>query len=168
MLKKTTMCVSLMLCLVFAGTATATPVVYDLTADGGVLGGTITLDLDFDPDESDSGEDVYLFGNPAIVDFSLWQANTLPALFEPTDSVWDFEVMMSTADDTPLGLFVDVDNDPDGTGSLYGGLDFNVASQTFDTQGTVTNAALTPVPEPATMSLLALGGIALIRRRRRV
>jgi hypothetical protein len=33
--------------------------------------------------------------------------------------------------------------------------------------GNVDNFALTQVPEPATMTLLALGGIALIRRRRR-
>jgi hypothetical protein len=33
--------------------------------------------------------------------------------------------------------------------------------------GTVTGATFTSVPEPASMGLLAIGGLALIKRRRR-
>lgn len=45
-------CVSLVVCLMLAGAATAAGVDYVLTTDGGVLGGTITFDTDFAPDES--------------------------------------------------------------------------------------------------------------------
>ena len=70
MFKKTTMCVSLAVCLVFAGTANAAPVVYDLTVTTPAdFGGTITLDLDFAPDESAGGVDTYEWGNDALVDF---------------------------------------------------------------------------------------------------
>ena len=162
-MKKTTMLVAVVACLMVAGTAMAAPVVYNLTATSpSDFGGTITIDVG-NPASSSGGEDLYQYGN-GVTDFSIYQSNG-GVTFTPADDIWDFDVLLATADNSSIEFFCDVDGAV--TGSLYGGLDFSVASQTFDTQGTVEGAALTPVPEPATMSLLAIGGIALIRRRKR-
>jgi hypothetical protein len=145
MMKKKTMYVAMVACLMFAGVATADPVVYALTVDGDVMGGTITLDLTVAPDESAGGIDTYIYPNAAIVDFSLWQSNTGATLFEPEDifETWhELTIEVATDDGTPLTFFSDFD-DTSGIGSLYGNLDFsNDGEQTFDTQGPVTNVAL--------------------------
>jgi len=43
----------------------------------------------------------------------------------------------------------------------------NIAAPPIDVNGIVPGADLYPVPEPATLSLLALGGLAMLRRTRR-
>ncbi len=40
-------------------------------------------------------------------------------------------------------------------------------STEFDVSVTITNGSITIIPEPASMALIALGGVALLRRRRR-
>jgi len=47
----------------------------------------------------------------------------------------------------------------------YPAILFDTGTATRD--GFVVNATFAPIPEPATMSLLALGGLALLRRKRR-
>ena len=55
------MYVSLVACLMFAGVATAAPVVYTFTVDGDVIGGTITIDVG-SPADSSGGVDTYILG----------------------------------------------------------------------------------------------------------
>jgi len=52
--------------------------------------------------------------------------------------------------------------DHDGTGSPFFGFDFTQLNGTSDTLWVSAAAA---VPEPASLGLLAMGGIALLRRR---
>jgi hypothetical protein len=138
-----TLCVSLVACLMFAGVATAAPVVYRLSATSPAdFGGTITLDLDVAPTSTDGTKDTYVWGNAGIVAFSIYQPNATTHVTD-SDNVSDFALTFLAADDTPQALFMDVD-EAVGAGAMFGNLDFSVASQTFDTQGIVTNAALAP------------------------
>ena len=158
----------MVVCLMFAGAATAAPVVYELTVDGGVLGGTLTFDTDFGPTSTDGTVDTYTYSTPAIVGFSFFRDGTTGIFDDLNDDVYEFYLTMSTADDTPLTLFIDID-DTGGSGDfLYTEqiLDFGTGLGRIVGPGDLTGAALT-IPEPATMSLLALGGLAMLRRRRR-
>jgi hypothetical protein len=157
-MKKTTMYVSLVACLMFAGVATADPVVYELTSDEG-LAGTITIDVG-NPDSSGGGEDEYSYG-AGITAFSIFQPTTPAVTFGPEDITesWFFlTVILATADDSAIGLEADIDNF--GGGNLFGVLDFSLAVQSFDTQpGDITNAALTPVdggPTPVLGTVLII------------
>jgi hypothetical protein len=159
MLKKTTMCVSLVACLVFAGTATAAPVEYTLTADTPVgFGGTLTWDSTVGTSFADGGISAFAFVNPLGT----------TGIFDETDTV--SELVIGLSGSVPVSLMIDID-DTDGSNDFLFtnvALDFNtglghLSNPDFD----VTGAALTAVPEPATMSLLALGGLAMLRRRRR-
>jgi uncharacterized repeat protein (TIGR03803 family) len=80
----------------------------------------------------------------------------------------DYSVTASTTDPlTILGtgydFYITITNDTLGTGSPYFGFDFTQLNGTPDTLSVSAAAA---VPEPASVSLLALGAIALLRRRR--
>ena len=171
--------ITFVLALGFAsGVAIADPLDYLLTSDLDAITGVITLDLDGAvPDESDAGEDVYIWShgdgpdsfNPAIVDFSINVDGTAET-FDMSIMKFVMELGLATSDNTPLFLFMDSDYAPEGP-YLYttSRLDFGTGLGSIDNPiaADITGAALTPVPEPATMSLLALGGLALIRRRKR-
>ena len=161
--------ITCVLALGFAsGVATAAPVVYELTVDGGTLGGTLTFDTDFAPTSSDDGVDTYTYPNDAIVAFSFYRDGSVES-FDQTDGVWELFLTMDSADDTPLSLKIDIDDTSGEFIFVEGdGLDFGTGLGQYQPGAVnVTGAALTPVPEPATMSLLALGGLAMLRRRKR-
>ena len=172
-MKKTALYVSLMVCVAFAGTAMAAPVVYNITSDGAVFGGTITFDTDIAPDWIDGTLDVYDYGTGtgAINSFSLWTTAAPGLFYTSADSVSAFQLKMES-DDTPVIL---QDIDIDITGSSMFGFDVEFGVGTGNGAGvleapasvTITGAEMTAIPEPATMSLLVLGGLALIRRRKR-
>jgi hypothetical protein len=127
-------------------------VVYDFTVDTPVgFGGTITLDLDFAPDSSNGTIDTYEWGNPALEDFSLSHPSYAGVTFDGTDSVSDFELTMATADDTPLTLFMDVDDAV--TGFIFTEAEFNFGTGNGTLAGAlaVTGAALTPAAAPETI-----------------
>ena len=159
MLKKTIMCVSLMVCLVFAGTANAAPIDYVFTVDGDVVGGTFTFDSTVGSSNGDG----------AISAYSFYRAGSNPGtLYDQSDggAVWIDSV---DGAGVPLTLGMDID-DFDGDAYLYADPGFNFSTGAgFYEPGAVnvTGAKVEVVPEPATMSLLALGGLAMLRRRRR-
>jgi hypothetical protein len=124
MMRKKTMYVAMVVCLMFAGAATAAPVVYDLTVDTPAgFSGTITIDTDIAPDL-----DVNRFhygtwdghvSNGAISAFTL----TLPggAELDQTDNVEAFILFMDVSGpvDIPLGMG-DIVVDDGGTISIEG------------------------------------------------
>ena len=61
-------------------------------------------------------------------------------------------------------FYITITNDTLGTGSPYFGFDFTQLNGTSDTLRVTAAAA---VPEPASLSLIAIGSLALLRRRRR-
>jgi hypothetical protein len=144
MKKMTTMYVSLVACLMFAGVATADPVKYRLSVDGDVIGGTITFDTDVAPSSSNGTTDTYTYGvgDGAITAFSFYRSGST-ASFDQTDDVWDFILTMATADDTPESLMMDVD-DSDGDYIFADpGFDFGTGLGQYEPGDvTVTNAAL--------------------------
>ena len=102
-------CVSLVVCLMFAGAATADPVDYLLTSDGDAIGGTLTFDTDFAPTSSSGGIDTYTYPNVAIPAFSFYRDGSA-ASFDETDDVWELYLTMDASDDTPLSLKIDIDD----------------------------------------------------------
>jgi uncharacterized repeat protein (TIGR03803 family) len=80
-----------------------------------------------------------------------------------------YSVTASTTDPLPIlnngyDFYITITNPTLGTGSPYFGFDFTQLNNTTDTLS-VSGAAVTGVPEPASLSLLAIGGIALLGRR---
>jgi uncharacterized repeat protein (TIGR03803 family) len=79
-----------------------------------------------------------------------------------------YTVTASTTDPlTILGtgydFYITITGDTLGTGSPYLGFDFTQLNNTTDT---LSVSGVAAVPEPASLSLMAAGGIALLRRRR--
>ena len=142
MKKMITMCASLVACLMFAGVATAAPVIYEFTVDGGVIGGTITIDVG-NPASSAGGVDTYLWEN-GVTAFAL-KRNGSSEVFDPTDDVWDFVVKLATADDSPISLMIDVDDSVASYIFADPGFDFGTGAGFYEPGAvTVTGAALTP------------------------
>jgi probable HAF family extracellular repeat protein len=66
---------------------------------------------------------------------------------------------LNTVVQCPAGQYLRIANDINSSGQI--------AAQVYDTNtGTYHAVLLTPIPEPATLSLLALGGLMALRRRR--
>ena len=159
MCKKLFYLITCVLALVFAsGVATADPLDYLLTADtdpAGAFGGTITWD-------SALGVS---FGDGAISAFSLETPGAPGVIYSDTDAVYDLFFTVDGALN-PLSLMIDID-DVDGSGTFFylsAPIDFTTGLGTQDNPTVaITNAEL--VPEPATMALLALGGLMLRRKR---
>lgn len=161
LMKKTTICVSLVACLMFAGVATAAPVGYVLTADTPEgFGGNLIWDSTVGTSFADGGISAFSFVCPGSTD-----------TYTQDDSVYELVIGVDGSG-IPISLMIDIDDtDESGASFLYLGtpLDFTTGLGHIDapSDNDVTGAALTVIPEPATMSLLALGGLALIRRRKR-
>ena len=112
------------------------------------------------------------FVDGGISAFSFTRADTT----DTYDSVNDLvtEVVLTQSSGTPLTLLIDVD-DVDGSGGTFlhteNVLDFGTGLGQINDAGdgsvSVTGAALTAVPEPGSLALLGLSGLALILRRRR-
>ncbi|MCY2926929.1 MAG: dockerin type I domain-containing protein, partial [Planctomycetota bacterium] len=79
-------------------------------------------------------------------------------------SLLDYNVIKANFGNTYEGGFHWADGDLNGDKQI-GLLDFNIVKAHFG-HTTGDGAAVTAVPEPATMSLLALAGLAALRRRR--
>ena len=161
LMKKTTICVSLVACLMFAGVATAAPVVYVLTADTPAgFGGNLTWDSTVGTTYADGGITACSFVCPGSTD-----------TYTEDDVIYELVIGVDGSG-IPISLMIDIDDADESAASfLYLGeaLDFTTGEGHIDApaQNDVTGAALTAIPEPATMSLLVLGGLALIRRRKR-
>jgi hypothetical protein len=149
-MKKTTIFVALMACLMVAGTANADLIDYVFTVDGDVIGGTLTYDT---VAEEVTAYSFYRDGSPGVFDTSDGGA----------------VVLGLDGGGEPLTLFMDIDDSVTGDFIFADpGFNFSTGAGFYEPEAvTVTGAALTPVPEPATMSLLAIGGLALLRRRKR-
>ena len=81
--------------------------------------------------------------------------------------------MVSASTTGPTGLFgsgynfyLTITNPTLGTGSPYFGFDFTQLSGTSDTLS--VSAVAAAVPEPTSLSLLAIGAITLLRRRQAI
>ena len=152
MKKLNTMYISLVACLMFAGVATAAPVVYRLSVDGDVIGGTLTFDTDVPPTTSSEGIDSYAPGNAAIVDYSFFRAGSTESFDKADGGV--LTLTMATVGDTPLTLWMDIDSGDDYIfieggipGGVWpapgGGIDFGTGLGQYEPGNvTVTNAAL--------------------------
>ncbi|MDE0827309.1 MAG: PEP-CTERM sorting domain-containing protein, partial [Akkermansiaceae bacterium] len=155
-----------------ASVSNAAVVVYDLTVDTPAgFSATITIDTSI---ASDLQAGRYHYGtwdghvsNGAISAFTL----TLPggAELDQTDEVEAFILFMdvSGAVDIPLGMG-DIAVE-DATNSISGwDLDFTDGNGGEIGGVSVTGAALTAqaIPEPGSLALLGLSGLALLRRRR--
>ena len=149
MKKMIAMYVSLVACLMFAGTATAAEVVYTFAVDGDVIRGTITIDVG-NPASSGEGVDTYLWGN-GVTAFSLTR-NGSAATFDGSDDVWDFIVELATADNTPISFMIDCDDSGGDYIFADPGFDFGTGAGQYEPGDvTVTGAALTPAAvDPST------------------
>jgi hypothetical protein len=165
MKKMITMYVSLVACLMFAGVATAAPVVYNLTVTTPAgFGGTLTFDTDVAPSSTDGTTDTYTYPNGAIVAFSFFRDGS-SELFDQTDDVFELVLTMATSDDTPKSLMIDVDDSGGDYIFAYPGLDFGTGAGFYEPGAVnVTGAALTPVTAPASTP----GTLIVIKGRKRV
>jgi hypothetical protein len=148
------------LVLALAPTAQASIVTYDLTSDAGAVQGTLSWDSTVGVSFADGG----------ISAFSFTRAGSTDTYDSVNDGVTGVSLTHSSG--TPLTLFIDIDDvDESGSTFLYteADLDFGTGLGQLAGAVSVTGAALTPqgIPEPSSLSLLALGGLALLRRKRR-
>ena len=164
-----------------ASVSNAASVVYKLTATAPAgFGGSITFDTDFAPFSSSGGVDTYNSVGAAFA-IQAFSINAGGVTFtESNTSRTKFELKMSTANDTPLSLGIDMDLSNNSSffytcatdnAGQYVPINFGTGSGAFNQGGiplpVITGAALTPVPESSAMALLGLGGLALFIRRRR-
>ena len=156
-----------------------------------IIGSTATEDAkthtNTDPDVDGAGVPIYTTDGLRVADGNahLWGVTS-------TTSTWHYEpidfddgsdvVAWGTAAPNPNQRAIYTGTEPDGTAhsvSPFGATnttmsrDINRAGTQWITDGTDRNDAKNlygisgVIPEPATMSMLAIGGLALIRRRRR-
>ena len=172
-MKKTKMYVSLVASLMFAGVATAAPVLYNLTVNGEVLlGGTLIFDTDFAPSGINTvgnppatpAGDYYTQANSAIVDFSFFRAGSTESFDKADGGV--LTLTMATGTDTPLALWFDIDSASDfifieNGWDTYphkgGGLNFTTGLGLYQPGAVnVTGAALTAVAPAAPHGMLLI------------
>jgi hypothetical protein len=151
-MKKTTIIVAMVACLMVAGTANAALVDYVFTVDDDLCGGTLTWD--------DVAEEATVY--------SFWRSNSNPGTVYDTADGGSVDLTFDGGG-APLTLATDIDDTgPGADGYFFSGFNFSTGDGEFAVGDIeVTGATLTKVPEPATMSLLAIGGLALLRRRKR-
>ena len=147
MKKMITMFVSLVACLVFAGTATAAPVVWNLTADGGDLGGTLTFDNAIAPTSTDggTGNHTYTHATAALPAFSFTRNGTTGIFDNLNDTVFEL-YLITDASFSPLFLLIDIDDDGGSGDFLYTEtiLDLTLGTGKIVGPGELTGVALTP------------------------
>ena len=113
------MYLSLVACLVFAGTATAAPVEYIFSCDGALAAGTLTFDSSVAPTSTDGGSGNHTYTHPtaALPAFSFTRDGTTGVFDRDNDLVYEFYLITDAAF-TPLFLLVDID-DLGGSGDFF-------------------------------------------------
>jgi len=92
-----------------------------------------------------------------------WRQVGAPAVIEPFTDVTDVGQLPVATYDVTARIFVHLNPDPDPFPDPWTFPDTYQGQPPIDTMA----ASFTVTPEPATLSLLVLGGLAVIRRRRR-
>jgi autotransporter-associated beta strand protein len=123
------------------------------------------------PTDTDTFAGQTINGNSTIAMYTYaGDANLDGAITGDDYSAIDFNILVPGADGWYNG---DFNYDGAITGDDYSAIDFNILAQgaPFPTSGSLASASglsgVTAVPEPASISLVALGATALLRRRRR-
>ena len=93
---------------------------------------------------------------PSLRPFEIHVTFTTPFFYDPSKG--NLSLLMGTGPG-PVNLFLDAHMvDGDSVGRVFGGISLN---GTVDTSGLVTRFDVTPIPEPSTYALFALGAAAL-------
>ncbi|MCK5114793.1 MAG: PEP-CTERM sorting domain-containing protein [Phycisphaerae bacterium] len=124
--------------------------VYNITKAEGYVG--IWLDVtDMVPDGMDTGSGFHEGAPPFTI---------MSEAFDVTESGVTVQAFLNASVDENGFAHLDMTGNADGTG----GVTISGLASGLRMSGNVT---VTPTPEPATMGLLGIGGLALIRRRRK-
>lgn len=114
------------------------------------IGGSLNIDIDSDANTLAGGVDLIQGVNTLDITGSTVNFNNItPLLVAPDDGAYVFAKYTSLT-----GTFATVNNTPAGYS-----IDYNY-------QGGNQIALVSAIPEPATMAIMAIGGLALLRRRR--
>ena len=156
MKKMITLLAVLGMILSLAPSAQAAPVVYTLSADGGVLSGTLTFDSSVPPTSTDggSGNHTYTYPNGALVAFALSHSGSSSTFDNVNDLVYVMH-LVTDASFTPLFWMIDMDDVDEDTDFFYvtpdpAGLDLTAGTGNLSGNvvgvGDVFGATLTPAP----------------------